>query len=718
MKPLACSALLACAFASQVFAVPEPTSPTHQISEDSNNLYQKYQTEISSLKQALRRYYEVEKSWPASIDVLSSKGYVAKSPQKSLQATGGVTRTGAFHIMITLPSGRAGERLATRLAKTLGGTAQRTTVTFPLTPMVGFINPELYIDRTNPKAMASSIDMNGHWIRAGSLQGEVLDVRSARLESLNVERDAGFQKSLKVGRSLQVTDGSLGNATYLGAVNATSLTVNKDIAVQQDVTATNSKFNGQSTFQGALAVNNNLIANADVFFKSSLIVRRNTIINSASFLGGFVANDKIESLGELKSNAGSFVNADVNELSVKNISLDRSEIKGELKSRDVKAHTVISVNGDFSGNLTTQGLLTKGAINAIRGLMVGPENTLVADQDGNLYYRGESLTGLFLGKDAKAADSFLLDGMGKDEFSRLSANNTHMGVSKFNRIDANKGVYAGSNLVFDDGGVNIYESGVALDKRYLGIKAKAADSFKLDGYSASALAKVDGSNTFSERASFLSGVNVQGDILSGGQLVASKGVLYEGGVPLAKKYLGKNDKAADAELLDGVDSSYFARRDAANTFSGSNSFSGDIKVGGVDLLKSVISTGQRTTSLEGRVDSTNKALDSLLYIKSRCKVHATDPGCRFVFVPKRVVETFGDDRHYVEDASFSGMPYVRWVWAGQVIRDGGPYQTNPFSMGGYTYSMGGKIGYREDNSCWQCEYPDVFITYAITRTKN
>lgn len=718
MKPLACSALLACAFAAQAFAIPEPTSPMRQISKDSDNLYQRYQTEISSLKKALRRYYEVEKSWPASIDTLSSKGYVARGPQKSLQATGGVTRTGAFHIMVTLPSGRAGEHLATRLAKTLGGTAQRTTVTIQLTPVVGFINPDLYIDRVNPKAMSTDINMNNHWIKNSSMQGEVIDVRLAKLESLNVERDVGFQKSLKVGRSLKSFNGWLGNAAYLTDMNSASLAAEKDVTIQQGVSAINAKFNDQSTFQGALAVNNNLIANADVFFRSAMIVRRNTVINSANFLGEFVANEKIESLGEIKSINGDFINSDVGALSAKNISSAKLDINGELRAKDIQSHTVISVNGDFSGNLVAQGLLTKGAINAMNGLMVGPENVLVADQDGALYYRGETLSSLFLGKDGKAADSFLLDGMSKDELSMLAASNTHSGGNKFDRVDVNNGVYAGSNIVLDADGAHFYESGSPLDKKYLGIGDKASDSFGLDGYSASSLAQIGSGNVFTDKASFLSGVNVQGDILSGGQLMAGKGLLYEGGTPLTKKYLGKNDKAVDSELLDGISSSHFAQLGAPNIFSGSNSFAGDINVGGVGLLASVLNTGQRTTSLEGRVDSANKALDNLLYIKSRCKVHAADPGCRFVFVPKNVTETIGDGNHYVEDASFTGNPYVRWVWNGQVLKHTGPERLYPFSMGGYTYSVAHKIGAREDNSCWDCEYPDVTIIYAITRKKN
>ncbi|MFM5297317.1 hypothetical protein ACEUAI_24150, partial [Aeromonas veronii] len=37
--------------------------------------------------------------------------------------------------------------------------------------------------------------------------------------------------------------------------------------------------------------------------------------------------------------------------------------------------------------------------------------------------------------------------------------------------------------------------------------------------------------------------------------------------------------------------------------------------------------------------STDQQLNNLLYVKSRCKVHAKDPGCQFVFVPKEVTET-------------------------------------------------------------------------------
>jgi hypothetical protein len=56
--------------------------------------------------------------------------------------------------------------------------------------------------------------------------------------------------------------------------------------------------------------------------------------------------------------------------------------------------------------------------------------------------------------------------------------------------------------------------------------------------------------------------------------------VVENGVRLDSKYLGITAKAADADKLDGIDSTLFARRDTDNTFSGSTTFNSKIYAGG------------------------------------------------------------------------------------------------------------------------------------------
>ncbi len=120
-------------------------------------------------------------------------------------------------------------------------------------------------------------------------------------------------------------------------------------------------------------------------------------------------------------------------------------------------------------------------------------------------------------------------------------------------------------------------------------------------------------------------------------VVARAGNLYEGGRLLRDQYLSITGKAADSGKLDGIDSLSLARRDQNNLFQGATSFTSDVSVAGSALLGSVQNAANRTAGLEQRVSSTDQQLNNLLYIKSRCRVHAQDPGCQFVFVPKEVV---------------------------------------------------------------------------------
>jgi hypothetical protein len=56
--------------------------------------------------------------------------------------------------------------------------------------------------------------------------------------------------------------------------------------------------------------------------------------------------------------------------------------------------------------------------------------------------------------------------------------------------------------------------------------------------------------------------------------------LYEGNVSLSSKYLGINDKAVNANLIDGINSTQLARTDVNATFNQGVTVSGAINANG------------------------------------------------------------------------------------------------------------------------------------------
>ncbi|MNC18539.1 hypothetical protein D3C75_664410 [compost metagenome] len=90
-------------------------------------------------------------------------------------------------------------------------------------------------------------------------------------------------------------------------------------------------------------------------------------------------------------------------------------------------------------------------------------------------------------------------------------------------------------------------------------------------------------------------------------LSTSGATLYEGGVALASKYLAIDGKAADTALLDGLDSSQFGRRDAANTWTAGNQFNAGINVlSGLKAGGTLIADGSQL--YEGGTGLANKYL--------------------------------------------------------------------------------------------------------------
>jgi hypothetical protein len=271
-------------------------------------------------------------------------------------------------------------------------------------------------------------------------------------------------------------------------------------------------------------------------------------------------------------------------------------------------------------------VLSAGILRGDGGIQV--DGKWMASADGNtLYENNVALSNKYLGKTAKAADADKLDGVNSTQFARRDAANTFTGANAFNvAIQANSGLTVDGKAVISADGNTLYENNVALSNKYLGKTAKAADADKLDGVNSTQFARTDIAETFNSnltvngRIYAKNGVHIKSDWLRidgvnglyfetygggwnmqdstwvrsyGGKSVLSAGILrgdggiqvdgkwmasadgntlYENNVALSNKYLGKTAKAADADKLDGVNSTQFARRDAANTFTRANTF--------------------------------------------------------------------------------------------------------------------------------------------------
>ncbi|HDX8429683.1 TPA: hypothetical protein RQN23_004409 [Aeromonas veronii] len=654
MKTINTALLIIWALTAPAANATSPSSPGDARSQTSSDSLKQVATlhkTLDTTKRALNRYYANEKGWPSSLQTLEAKGYLPKNYIAPLGSLSYADNGNTLLLTLSLPAGKESARVATRVAALSGAQASGSNIVLKMTPSVGFIDENMYIDRLNPKALATDINLNSHWVKNGNLQGGVIDVTQTKGNTLAVSRDATVARNVLVAGQLSGAEANLANTAYQSNVNAHLVTTNEAAVVNGKTVATSANLKSTSTLYESATINAAATANAPVNANNSISIDGSTVFNNAANFQSISLSNKLTAAGGITGTQATFQQGLIDQVKAKDVIASDANVTGKVSAKDVRAQNIYAVNGEFSGNLTTQGLATKNAVQANNGLYVGTDNVMVADKDGNLYQRGKQLNQVYLGKDAKAADTQLLDGLSASEFGLLnqdrtfSARNTFNGLVQFNSVG-----YAGGKQFIDPLSGRLSEAGQTLDSRYLGINAKAADSALLDGLASSAFGKLAAANTFSQRATFTQGLRVNGNLSSGGTIVASNGQWFEGGQALTLRYLGIHSKAADTARLDGLSSGQFARRDTNNVFTGANTFSQDVNVGGQALLGSVRAVENRTSSLEGRVASTNGQLDNLLYIKSRCRVHAKDPGCQFVFLPKPPVEV---PTHTISVGSFT-----------------------------------------------------------------
>lgn len=679
--------------------------------ENENIAREMYQGQVAQTQQvfnavrsALIRYYTDSNGWPTSLATLKSSGtyngtYV--TPYGTI--TGAPAGNGTFTLTLTLPSGTQSTALAKTLSSRVRGQSTASSVVLSVdTPTASVLTANLLsrvVDPANPSAntMETNINMGGNWLNNSNVNATQVNVAT-----LNATEAATLAKSLSVGTTLGVV-----GATTLGGPVTLNSTMNAKGASSFDGTTA---FNKASTFadtltaNGATALNGAVAVNGVANFSKAASFQAPVTLQSATFGQVATFNAGLSSAGLAQLNGGfTATTGTVASLTATNLTSSSITSSSIINQGDLLNNGSANIKGMLYGSsarftgsvqidnaLTVTGLTTTGTVQANNGIYVGAVPYLVADASGYLYQRGSRLDSLYLGVNATAADSAKLGGVAAANYARLDNAQTFAQQQTFSKglianglIQANAGV-SGTTLDFNSGSIDtlttnaltvngnqnitgtltgaaanfsggvtggtlyatsgvyvgagktlaidasgiVYEQGTALSAKYLGINATAANSAKLGGIDAAYYARTNAANTFTAANTFAAATALNGGVTAGGyQVISADGrTLYQAGQSLDSLYLGKTAKAADSDLLDGYDSSAFARLAANNTFTGNNTFSGtnsfsnDIVVKGTGLLAAVNTLKSDVAALDTRVDS-------LEAWRTACRTNATSPAC-------------------------------------------------------------------------------------------
>jgi hypothetical protein len=393
-----------------VSAISAPEHQQSKISVDTEKRLNVYEKSLQSILVALKKYYSREKSWPAQFDILTEKGYISVPAINGKPIIGGINGAGEFKIIVNLLPGEGQSVIAQQLAAKYKGKVVGDTLSITLLPPVGFIDESLYVDRFNPKSMETDFSLQGGWIKNANLSGSIIDVSQIKSDDLATEH-AILNRNLFVLENANFTDGTTAITYYNNNVSAFGINGNANTNVSQMFISNKSIFDQPSAFDGVNVFGGSNIANHNVGFKS-LGVYGAAVFDSATFYSGFNVTDiyaygGIQG-GNLLINNGQF-NGKVNAGKV-DVTEDASALKS-VYTKSVTATNVDAINMELSGNLNTRGLATKDTVTATNGLYVGTDNKIIADASGMLFDGGQSLGKKYLGINAKAVDSDLLDGL-------------------------------------------------------------------------------------------------------------------------------------------------------------------------------------------------------------------------------------------------------------------------------------------------------------------
>ncbi len=486
--------------------------------------------------------------------------------------------------------------------------------------------------------MFTDIDMNSRALsNVGKIDVVLINAQQSNVGSLTVETaldvkpDATFRRNVTIagdqsvaGKStsaqlesnyIKINGGAdlLGPVNVTGDVNSSSVIASRDVVAGQSVRGASGQFNtlivntavqADSALLNKAEITSLTAGNANVTglfkalgpseFVQDALFRGSVMVNGALTVGGIASALDIRESGILLRDKYLGIGA-------------KAADADKLDGLDSTAFAQRGTANTFTGvNTYTQALKADG------GLTVDGKNVVSADGT-TLYENGTALSSKYLGINAKAASAVTadtavnatnaanaanadkLDGLDSTAFAQRGAANTFTGSNSFTQtVIANGGLSAGGKTVISADGSTLYENGTALSSKYLGINAKAASAVtadtavnatnaanaanadKLDGLDSTAFAQRGAANTFTGINTFTQAIRADGGISAGGKTVVSAdgSTLYENGVALSSKYLGKNETAQDAHKLGGVAAASYARTDIDEVFDRTVTFTG------------------------------------------------------------------------------------------------------------------------------------------------
>jgi hypothetical protein len=361
--------------------------------------------------------------------------------------------------------------------------------------------------------------------------------------------------------------------------------------------------NGTTSTIGELTVNTSLDVVPDATFRRNVTIAGNATVNEFT-ANAITINGGVE--------VGTFIRAS-GDVSGKNL----------IATQDIVAGSQIRANsGVFVGGVSADSAILKsGTIDSLVAKNTTVQNMFISQGNSEFYqdalFKGSvtvngalSVGGIASALDIREGGVFL-----KDKYSQLAGINVFTENNSFNKMVAlNGGASVDGKTVVSADGKTLYEDGVSLDTKYLGINAKAVSAInadKLGDVAASSFARKDSDNTFTKGNTFTQSVALNGGVtVDGKQVISADGsTLYENGQALSTRYLGINATAKNSEKLGDVAASSFARRDVDNTYNGKNTFNSAVYTnGGLITAGKWVVSADGSTLYEGGVALSSKYL--------------------------------------------------------------------------------------------------------------
>lgn len=546
----------AIALVSAMFAVSSPYSFAESI--EYSMVQQRYEkinagvALVDSVRSALLSSYSKNNAWPVNPSRLVTDQFIGTITAPWGSAAAGVVAAGGNSYTLTLatPDPLVAQGIASKLGAVAVGNSVQLIIPVPAAASIAdsMLSRVVVPGQPDRNKMFTDIDMNSRALsNVGKIDVVLINAQQSNVGSLTVETaldvkpDATFRRNVTIAGDQSVAGKSTsaqlesnyikinGGADLLGPVNVTGDVNSSSVIASRDVVA------GQSV-RGASGQFNTLIVNTAVQADSALL----------------------------------------NKAEITSLTAGNANVTGLFKALGPSEFVQDAL---FRGSVMVNGALTVGGIAS--ALDIRESGILLRDK--------------YLGIGAKAADADKLDGLDSTAFAQRGTANTFTGVNTYTQaLKADGGLTVdGKNVVSADG-TTLYENGTALSSKYLGINAKAASAVtadtavnatnaanaanadKLDGLDSTAFAQRGAANTFTGINTFTQAIRADGGISAGGKTVVSAdgSTLYENGVALSSKYLGKNETAQDAHKLGGVAAASYARTDIDEVFDRTVTFTG------------------------------------------------------------------------------------------------------------------------------------------------